>query len=172
MSATPIRKLFVNIPVKNLKTSMTFFGRAHPEGVSPLAIREHLGSCHCGAVRFFCSVDWSRGSSRCNCSVCGKSRFWKAVIPAAAFRLLSGQEALGEYRFGRGEIVHHFCRRCGVKTFGTGAHEALGGAFYAVNVACLDDLSAEELAALPVQFALGARWRGGTRPRARALLPA
>ncbi len=30
--------------------------------------------------------------------------------------------------------------------------EALGGTFYGVNIACLDDVTAEELAALPVQY--------------------
>ncbi|HUM12053.1 MAG TPA: GFA family protein [Myxococcaceae bacterium] len=122
--------------------------------------REHRGSCHCGAVRFECAIDWSRGTSRCNCSVCGKSRFWKVVIPSAAFRLLGGEEALVQYRFGRGEIVHHFCRRCGVKPFGTGSHPALGGPFHAVSVACLDDLTPGELAALPVRYEDGRhdRW--------------
>ncbi len=127
--------------------------------------REHRGGCHCGAVRFVSSIDWSRGTSRCNCSICSRSRFWKAVIPAAAFRLESGKDALSEYRFGRGEIVHHFCRHCGVKTFGTGAHEALGGAFYAVNVACLDDLSPDELAALPVRYENGRENRWEEAPR-------
>jgi hypothetical protein len=114
--------------------------------------REHRGSCHCGAVRFACAIDWSRGTSRCNCSVCGKSRFWKVVIPSAVFRLLAGKDVLVQYRFGRGAIIHHFCGCCGVKTFGTGKHPALGGAFHGVNIACLDDLTQAELAALPVKY--------------------
>jgi hypothetical protein len=125
-----------------------------------MATREHQGSCHCGTVRFACAIDWSRGTSRCNCSVCGKSRFWKAVIPSAVFRLLAGRDALVQYRFGRGAIVHHFCGRCGVKIFGTGEHPALGGPFHGVNIACLDDLSQAELAALPVMYEDGRhdRW--------------
>jgi len=104
------------------------------------------------SVRFVCTIDWSRGTSRCNCSVCGKSRFWKTVIPSTRFRLLSGQEDLAQYRFGQQAIVHHFCRHCGVKTFGTGAHPALGGPFHAVNIACLDDLTPEEFVALRVKY--------------------
>ena len=125
-----------------------------------MTTREHQGSCHCGAVRFACAIDWSRGTSRCNCSVCTKSRFWKAVIPSAQFRLLSGEDDLSQYRFGREQIVHHFCRHCGVKTFGTGAHPALGGPFHGVNIACLDDLQPEELAALPLSYQDGRhdRW--------------
>lgn len=126
-----------------------------------LSTRDHVGSCHCGAVRFACTIDWSRGTSRCNCSVCTKSRFWKALTSSALFRILSGEKDLVRYRFGRGQIVHHFCRHCGVKTFGTGDHPALGGPFHAVNVACLDDLEPEELAALPVTFEDGRhdRWQ-------------
>jgi len=110
----------------------------------------HRGSCHCGAVQFTVELDPSRPTSRCNCSICTKQRFWKAVVPGSAFRLLRGQEALGEYRFGRGAIGHFFCRTCGVKPFGRGEMESMGGVFYGVNVACLDDLTPEQLAALPV----------------------
>ncbi len=125
-----------------------------------MSTRDHQGSCHCGAVRFACAIDWSRGTSRCNCSVCAKSRFWKVITSSAVFRLQSGQDALVQYRFGRGQIVHHFCRHCGVKAFGTGSHPALGGPFHAVNVACLDDLDPEGLAALPVKYEDGRhdRW--------------
>ena len=82
----------------------------------------------------------------------GTSRFWKMVIPSTQFRLLSGEKDLAQSRFNQGAIVHHFCRRCGVKTFGTGSHPALGGPFHGVNIACLDDLTPDELAALPVKY--------------------
>jgi len=110
------------------------------------------GSCHCGAVRFEADVDLLAMTSKCNCSVCMKSRFWKAIAPGGAFRLLEGKEFLTEYTFGRNLIRHYFCRRCGVKTFGRGEHKALGGEFHAVNVACLDDASDDELAQAHVKF--------------------
>jgi hypothetical protein len=49
-------------------------------------------------------------------------------------------------------ITHMFCRRCGIKPFGRGHMEALGGTFYGVNLACLDDATDEELAGAPVVF--------------------
>jgi hypothetical protein len=41
--------------------------------------RAYHRSCHCGAVRFECELDLAQGTSRCNCSICAKSRFWKAI---------------------------------------------------------------------------------------------
>lgn len=125
-----------------------------------MSTRTYRGSCHCGAVRFECELDLARGTSRCNCSICTKTRFWKAVVTADAFRLVQGQDALSEYRFGRNSIVHAFCSRCGVKPFGRGHLEEIGGDFYAVNVACLDDATPEELARAPITFEDGRndRW--------------
>ncbi len=112
--------------------------------------KTYHGSCHCGAVRFECELDLAEGTSRCNCSICTKTRFWKAIARADEFRLLHGEDALVDYQFGSNSIHHRFCSRCGVKPFGSGEMEALGGRFYAVNIACLDDATDEELAQAPV----------------------
>ena len=115
------------------------------------------GSCHCGKVHFSAVLETESGTSRCNCSICLRQRFWKAIVPLADFTLEAGGEALSEYRFGD-NIHHFFCTTCGVKTFGRGHIQPIGD-FYAVNVACLE-LSDDELAALPVTFQDGAhdRW--------------
>jgi hypothetical protein len=121
--------------------------------------RTFHGSCHCGAVRFSCEIDLVQGTSKCNCSICSKTRFWKAIVKPNAFELIEGQGELADYQFGSERIHHHFCRHCGVKTFGHAQIEELGE-FYAVNLACLDDLPAEELAKAPVKFEDGRhdRW--------------
>lgn len=127
--------------------------------------KTHKGSCHCGDVRFECELDLAEGTSKCNCSVCGKSRFWKAIVPAGKFRLLQGADRLADYQFGNRIIHHQFCRTCGVKPFGRGEVESIG-AFYAVNVLCLDDVSDEELAAAPVVVEDGRnnKWGPGSKP--------
>jgi hypothetical protein len=114
--------------------------------------RTYQGSCHCGAVRFACEIDLAAGTSRCNCSICSKTRFWKAVIPARGFRLMQGEEELAEYWFGARTVGHRFCRRCGIEPFGRLDRPEPGGGLYAINVACLEGVAPEELAALPVRF--------------------
>jgi hypothetical protein len=110
------------------------------------------GGCHCGAVRFECELDPANGSSRCNCSICAKSRFWKAIAKGDAFRVLKGADALIVYGFGRGAIEHHFCRTCGIKPFGRGDMEVMGGVFYGVNLACLDGPAPEVFAAGAISY--------------------
>ena len=112
--------------------------------------RTYNGSCHCGTVRFECELDLAEGTSKCNCSICTKTRFWKAIARADAFRLLRGEDAPTDYQFGHNAIDHFFCSRCGAKPFGSGEMEALGGKFYAVNVTCLDDATEREFAEAPV----------------------
>lgn len=113
--------------------------------------KTYLGSCHCGAVRFECEIDLAQGTSKCNCSICTKTRFWKAIVKADAFRLTQGQDLLSDYQFGSHSVHHLFCRRCGVKPFGRG-HLDERGEFYAINVACLDNATDEELAQAPVVY--------------------
>jgi hypothetical protein len=112
--------------------------------------KTYHGSCHCGAVRFAAEIDLAAGTSRCNCSVCTKVRLWKAIVKADAFQLLQGEDALTDYQFGSKAIHHLFCRHCGIKSFARGYVEAIGH-FCAINIACLDDVTDEELAAAPIQ---------------------
>lgn len=117
------------------------------------------GSCHCGAVRFEADVDLSEGTSRCNCSICSKTRFWSAVVAPDEFRLLQGADALTDYQIGPDTVHHRFRSRCGVKPYGRGEDETLGGEFYAVNVACLDDTTDGELTEASIAYVDGRHGR-------------
>ena len=99
----------------------------------------HTGSCHCGAVRFECDLDLADGTSKCNCSICTKSRFWKAIVPAGQFRLLQGGDRLADYQFGDRKIHHQFCKTCGVKLFGSGNFEPIGTNLSVCPVGTSDD---------------------------------
>jgi hypothetical protein len=123
--------------------------------------KTYHGSCHCGAVKFAADIDLEAGTSKCNCSMCTKTRLWKAIVKAEAFRLLQGEEALAEYRFGSHNLRHVFCRHCGVKPFGSGHLDGFGD-FVAVSLACLDDAHDKELAEAPVAYEDGRNnnWAG------------
>jgi len=114
--------------------------------------RTYHGSCHCGRVRFEADIDLEAGSGRCNCSICAKQRAWNAIAKPQDFRLISGQGELSDYQFGSKQGHHRFCKTCGVSPFGDGDVKEIGGAFVSVNVACLDDISPEELARVPVSY--------------------
>ena len=110
------------------------------------------GSCHCGAVRFACDLDLAQGTSRCNCSMCSKTRLWKAVALPGSFRLLQGADAIATYRFGSERVEHRFCRRCGVKLGGHGAKGQFPEAFDVVSIACLDDMADDVKASLAIEY--------------------
>jgi len=120
----------------------------------------YTGSCHCGAVRYEADIDLSEGTFKCNCSICTKARIWVATVQPDAFRLLAGANDLAEYQFNTQNIHHLFCKHCGVRSFGWG--EDIGsGKFYAIHVACLDDVDVNELINAPVTYVDGRHdnWR-------------
>jgi hypothetical protein len=115
-------------------------------------MKTYKGSCHCGKVRFEADFDLDAGTGKCNCSICTKRRYWGAHVKPADFRLIADEADLADYQFGSMSAHHRFCKTCGVAPFGHGYIEAIGGAYYSVNLACLDDLDAKDLAAAPVRF--------------------
>src|SRR5258708_106569 len=114
--------------------------------------KTYHGSCHCGRVRFEADIDLEAGTGRCNCSFCAKKRAWNAIIKPQDFRLLSGKDDLGDYRFGSQQGNHCFSSQCAIGPSGEGSFQETGRAFVSVGVACLDDISAEELAKLSIGY--------------------
>jgi hypothetical protein len=66
--------------------------------------------------------------------------------------LLAGETDLADYQFGSMQGHHRFCKTCGVAAFGHGHVEEIGGAYYSVNLAALDDVDPKELAEAPVRY--------------------
>jgi len=114
--------------------------------------KTYKASCHCRQVRYEADLDLTAGSSRCNCSICARTRQWGITVKPAQFRLLTGEESLRNYQFGSMTQNHYFCRVCGVHVFGQGYVEQIGGDYYSVNIACLEEVSPTELAAIPVRY--------------------
>ena len=117
--------------------------------------KTYQGSCHCGKVRYEANLDLSEGTGKCNCSICTKARHWGAMARPENFRLLTSEAELSDYQFGSNSMHHLFCKTCGVHSFGHGYVEEIGGAFYTVNVACLDNVAPAELVSGPIRYADG-----------------
>jgi hypothetical protein len=113
--------------------------------------KTYQGSCHCGAVRYEAGVDLAQGTFKCNCSMCFKTRAWLAPVAAGDFRLLSGEQSLADYQFGKKRLHHRFCASCGVRSYSQGT-DAKGNPMYAVRVTCLEGVDPEELIAAPVKY--------------------
>lgn len=93
------------------------------------------GGCHCGQVRFELRTD-KRMILDCNCSICTKKGFLHLIVEAEEFRLLRGEHAVHEYRFGTGAAKHRFCGQCGIHSYYLPRSHPQG---ISVNARCLDD---------------------------------
>jgi hypothetical protein len=120
-----------------------------------MSLKTYHGSCHCGRVRYEAKMDLSEGTGKCNCSICAKSRLWAAMLKPDAFKLVSGEAELSDYQFGSHSVHHYFCKNCGIRPFGKGHIKEIGGDFYVVNVATLDDVDVKELTQSPIRYSDG-----------------
>jgi hypothetical protein len=87
-----------------------------PKGKDRPMPKTYEGGCHCGRVRFRVTAELE-GITECNCSICTKKGFLHLIVPPEQFELLSGADALAEYRFNTGTARHMFCRFCGIHPF-------------------------------------------------------
>jgi len=101
----------------------------------------HHGGCHCGAVRFEVDAPARIETLACNCTRCEMLGFRHLIVPKGRFRLLSGEDALVEYRFNTGVARHLFCATCGVQSYYVPRSNPDG---ISVNARCLDRATIDE----------------------------
>jgi hypothetical protein len=133
-----------------------------------MAEQQYQGGCHCGGLRYEVDLDLDKGSLRCNCSLCGKSRAWFAFAPAEKFTLTSGEGAEIRYRWtppNRPEpnLTYQICSMCGVRTHAEGRDPK------AVQVATLEGADPEVLAR-GIRYVDGRHDRFGREPENTAAL--
>ena len=112
----------------------------------------HRGGCHCGRVRFEVIAPKSLRVSECNCSICSKAGYLHLVVPAARFKLLSGDDTLKTYSFNTHTAKHLFCSVCGIKSFYVPRSHPDG---ISVNARCIDSETIEEMTVIPLN---GREW--------------
>lgn len=109
----------------------------------------HLGSCHCGGVRFQIQTDFPE-LTHCDCSICKKKNALMVKVHERQFQLLAGAELLTEYQFHTRTARHYFCKVCGIYPF---HRKRVTPDHLGINVHCLDDF---DLTGIPVRQAVGA----------------
>jgi len=115
--------------------------------------KKYEGSCHCGAVKFEVTLDFSKVID-CNCSMCGRKGSVLTFPPRSQFKLLSGEQDLTEYRFNRNVIQHLFCKHCGIAAFSYGKMPD-GTPIAAVNLRCVPEV---DISKLSIQHVDGKRY--------------
>lgn len=118
-----------------------------------MSMRTYHGSCHCRRIEFEVDTDlMEAGTTKCNCTICWKRRWWGTLVKPAAFRVTKAPEDV-KYGFPTEAVaVRALCTECGVTPFGWGHLEQIGGDYVSINVAALDDLEPAELLAAPLKY--------------------
>lgn len=103
----------------------------------------YKGSCHCGRIAFEADGNLEK-VMECNCSICSKRGSLHWMIPREHFRLLTPEDNLATYTFGKHRIKHRFCPTCGSATFGEGMAPT-GKEMIAINARCLEGVDLASL---------------------------
>jgi hypothetical protein len=107
-------------------------------------VKEYIGSCHCGRVRYRVSLDLSAPATACNCSICKRTGSLLSFVPTNQFTLEQGEADLTSYVFNKKVIQHLFCSTCGVRSFARGKLPD-GTEMVAINTRCLEGVDPEQL---------------------------
>ncbi len=107
-----------------------------------MSLVRHSGGCHCGRVRFEVLAPAILEVGECNCSMCSKTGYLHLMVPAAQFKLVSGEDALTKYEFNTKTAKHFFCSHCGIKSFYVPRSHPDG---YSINARCLDEGTVERM---------------------------
>lgn len=105
-------------------------------------------ACHCGRVRFEVTLtDGLNTARRCDCSLCRMRGAVAVSAELGGVRIISGEDALVEYRFNTRTAKHYFCSVCGIYTH----HQRRSNPDqFGVNAACIEGVSPFDFPEVPV----------------------
>lgn len=107
-------------------------------------MQTYEGSCHCGAVKYEVTMDPPTKGFSGNCSICSRVGWILNFVPAAQFKLLSGEDVLRDYTFNKHNTHHVFCSKCGVRSFSRGKNKQ-GDEMIGLNLRCVAGIDAPKL---------------------------
>jgi hypothetical protein len=122
---------------------------APPRAAGSRPLQQWTGSCHCRRVRFRIETDFPELTT-CDCSICRRKNALMVKVHESKFELLSGADALTEYRFHTNTARHFFCSVCGIYPF---HRKRVTPDHLGINVHCLDGFSPD---GIPVRATVGA----------------
>ena len=80
-------------------------------------MKEYIGGCHCGEVKFSFLSEESVEIWKCNCSICDMLDYEHLFIKHDLLKIISGKDSIEEYLFKTETAKHFFCKLCGIKSF-------------------------------------------------------
>ena len=99
-------------------------------------MKEYIGGCHCGVVKFSFQSEESVQIWKCNCSICEMLDYEHLFIKHDLLKIISGEELIQEYVFKTETAKHLFCKLCGIKSFyQPRSHPDV----FSVNLKCVDN---------------------------------
>ena len=99
-------------------------------------MKEYIGGCHCGEIKFSFHSEESVQIWKCNCSICEMLDYDHLFIKHDLLKIISGRELIQEYVFKTETAKHLFCKLCGIKSFyQPRSHPDV----FSVNLKCVDN---------------------------------
>jgi hypothetical protein len=99
-------------------------------------MKEYVGGCHCGEVKFKFNSEQAVEIWECNCSICKIHGYEHLFIKHDDFEITDGKDLISEYSFGTKKAKHLFCKKCGTKSFYQPRSHPDS---YSVNLRCVDE---------------------------------
>ena len=99
-------------------------------------MKEYLGGCHCGAIKFKFRSEELVEVWKCNCTICNILDYEHLFIDHNDFKIIKGKKLLSKYSFGTQKATHIFCKDCGIKSFYQPRSHPDS---YSINLKCVED---------------------------------